>query len=104
MIIKVECLYWMLILMKKDLFGLTYNANTETEQINTIHKLVKLLGVFCLDLDKKIILACDLNLLFDRGLEALGRKPALKKNQLQNLCKYLKKTILMIFGESATQL
>ena len=53
MIIKAECLYWMLILMKKDLFWLTYNANTETEQINTIHELVKLLGVFCLDLEKK---------------------------------------------------
>ena len=56
-----------------------YNANTETEQIKTIYELDQLLSDFCLDSNKKIILAGDFNLFFDPSLEASGGKPALKK-------------------------
>ena len=80
-----------------------YNANTETEQIKTICELDQLLSDFCLDSNKKIILAGDFNLFFDPSLEASGGKPALKKNLFQNFCKYLNKTILLIFGEYATR-
>ena len=81
-----------------------YNANTETEQIKTIYELDQLLGDLCLDSNKKkIILARDFNLFFDPSLEASGGKPTLKKNQFQNLCKYLNKTILFKFGEFTTE-
>ena len=68
------------------------------EQIKTIYELNQLLGDFCLDCDKKIILVGDFNLFFDPSLEASGAKPASKKkNEFQNLSKYLNKTILLIF-------
>ena len=44
------------------------NANTETERIKTICELDQLLGDFCLDSNKKKILAGEFNLLFDRSL------------------------------------
>ena len=80
-----------------------YNANPQTEQIKTIYELDKLLSDFCLDSNKKIRLAGDFNLFFDPSLEASGGKPSLKKNLYQNFCKYLNKTILLIFGEYATR-
>ena len=49
-----------------------YNANTETEQIKTICDLDQLLSDFCLDSNKKKVLAGDFNLLFDPSLEASG--------------------------------
>ena len=79
------------------------NANTEMEQIKTIYELDQLLSDFCLDSNKKIILAGDLNLFFHPSLEASGGKPCLKKNLFQNFCKYLNKTILLIFVEYATR-
>ena len=78
-----------------------YNVNTETEQIKTIYELDQLRSDFCLDSNKKIILPGDFNLFFDLSLEASGGKPTLKKNLFQNFCKYLNKTILLIFGEYA---
>ena len=68
MIIKVEFSLWMLTLMM--------NANTGTEQIKTIYELDQLLSDFCLDSNKKIILAGGFNLFFDPSLEASGGKPA----------------------------
>ena len=62
-----------------------YNANTEIEQIKTIYELDQLLSVFCLDTNKKVILAGDFNLLFDPSLEASGGKPALKKKSISKL-------------------
>ena len=44
-----------------------------------INELDQLLSDFCLDSNKKIILAGDFNLFFDPSLEASGGKPALKK-------------------------
>ena len=68
-----------------------------------INELDQLLSDFCLDSNKKIILAGDFNLFFDPSPEASAGKPALKKNLFQNFCKYLNKTILLIFGEYATR-
>ena len=68
MIIKVEFSLWMLTLMM--------NANTGTEQIKTIYELDQLLSDFCLDSNKKIILAGGFNLFFDPSLEASGGKSA----------------------------
>ena len=79
-----------------------YNTKTETEHVKTIYELGQLLTDFCLDSNKKIILAGDFSLFFDPTLEASDGKPALKKNILQNFCKYLNKAILLIFREYAT--
>ena len=60
-----------------------YNANTESEQINTIFELNQLLY---LDSTKKVVLAGDFSLFFDASLEALGGNPTLKKNRSQKFC------------------
>ena len=73
------------------------------EQIKTICELDQLLGDFCLDSNKKIILAGYFNLFFDASLEASGGKSTLKKIDFNNLGKYLNKTILLISGEFETQ-
>ena len=56
------------------------NANTETEQIKTISDIDQLLGDFCLDSNKQIILEEKFSLFFDPSLEASGGKTALKKS------------------------
>ena len=65
-----------------------YKKDTETEQIKTIYELDQLLGDFCLDSNKKIILAGDFNLSFDPSLETSGGKPALKKINFKT-CAYI---------------
>ena len=63
-----------------------YNANTESEQINTICELNQLLDDCYLDSIKKVVLAGDFNLFFDASLEALGGNPTLTKNRSQRFC------------------
>ena len=63
-----------------------YNANTESEEINTICELNQLLDDCYLDSTKKVVLAGDFNLFFDASLEALGGNPTLKKNRSQRFC------------------
>ena len=64
-----------------------YNANTQSEQINTICELNQLLDNCYLDSTKKVVLAGDFNLFFDSSLEALGGNPTLKKkNRSQRFC------------------
>ena len=53
------------------------------EQIKTIYELDQLLGDFCLDSNKKIILVGNFNLFFYSSLEASGGKLALKRNKKQ---------------------
>ena len=79
-----------------------YKPNDETEQIKTIYELDELLGDFGLDYTKNNNTCRQFQFIFDSSLEASRGKPALKKNQFQNLCKYLNKTML-IFGEFETQ-
>ena len=62
-----------------------YNTNTEMEQIKTTYELDQLLSDFCLDSNKKIILAGDFNLFFDPSLGASGGKPTLKKIYFKTL-------------------
>ena len=62
-----------------------YNENTEAEQIETIYELDQLLCDFCLDSNKKIILAGDFNLFFDPSLEPSGGKPTLKNELISKL-------------------
>ena len=65
-----------------------YNANTEPEQIETICELDRLLGDFLLDDSKNIILAGDLNLIFDSSLEASGGTPTLKKKSISKFLQF----------------
>ena len=56
-----------------------YNANTQVEQIKTLCEFGLLLDEFLLDDSKTIIIAGDINLLFDSNLEASGGSFTLKK-------------------------
>ena len=62
-----------------------YNANTESEQINTACKLNQLLDDCYLDSTKKVVLAGDFNLFFDASLEASGGNPTLKKKSISKV-------------------
>ena len=63
-----------------------YNANTENDQLTTFSELINLLENFDLTKNKPIIFTGDFNLFLDRGLEAKGGNPCLKK---QSLSKFL---------------
>ena len=80
-----------------------YNTNTETEQIKTICELCQLLGDFCLDSKKYIILTEDFSLFSDPSLEASVSKPALKKKSISKLVQIFNKTTWLMFREFAIQ-
>ena len=63
-----------------------YNATTENDQLTTFSELINLLENFDLTKNKPIIFTGDFNLFLDRGLEAKGGNPCLKK---QSLSKFL---------------
>ena len=54
-----------------------YNANTESEQLKVLNDLNELIKKVNTTQGKKIVLAGDFNLFFDRNLEAMGGKPIL---------------------------
>ena len=56
-----------------------YNANTESEQIQTFNELNMLLSNLDLSSEKHIIFAGDFNLFLDCFLDAKGGSPSLKK-------------------------
>ena len=60
-----------------------YNANTESEQPQVLNNLSELMKKVNVTQGKQIVLAGDFNLFFDSHLEAMGGKPILKKNLLQ---------------------
>ena len=62
-----------------------YNANTESEQINTICELNQLLDDCYLDSTKKVVLAGDFNSFFDASLEALGVIQHWKKKSISKV-------------------
>ena len=68
-----------------------YNANTESEQLNTINCLNNLLSNHNLDGDYKPIFTGDLNFIFDTNLDALGGTPTLKTKSLAAIFKLLDK-------------
>ena len=55
-----------------------YNANTESEQIQTFNELNTLLSNLDLSSEKHIIFAGDFNLFLDCSLDAKGGSPSLK--------------------------
>ena len=61
-----------------------YNASTEREQLTTIKNLNNLLKDFKDFHDKKVILAGDFNLIFDKNLESPGGIPLLKKQFIRD--------------------
>ena len=68
-----------------------YNANTESEQIETLHCLDNLLSNHNLDGDYKPIFTGDLNLIFDTDFDALGGNPTLKTKSLIAIKKLIDK-------------
>ena len=59
-----------------------YNPNTETEQIETLHYLDKMLETIKKLYDKHIALAGDFHFFFDTFLDSYGGKPTLKKESI----------------------
>ena len=68
-----------------------YNANTESEQLDTINCLNNLLSNHNLDGDYKPIFTGDLNFIFDTNLDALGGNPTLIFFYLTAIIKLLDK-------------
>ena len=68
-----------------------YNSNTETEQVKSINVLENLLQNFDINSSKNIVFAGDLNLFFDRNLEACGGTPLLKKKSVSKIIQLLEK-------------
>ena len=62
-----------------------YNPNIETEQIKTVNGIDQLLGDFCLDSNKKLMLTGTCNLFFDPSVKASRCKPTLKKKSISKL-------------------
>ena len=69
-----------------------YNANTENDQLTTFSELINLLENFDLTKNKPIIFTGDFNLFLDRGLEAKGGNPCLKKQSLSRFL-YIKEKL-----------
>ena len=59
-----------------------YNANFESEQLNTLEELTQLLGNLEINGDKNIIFSGDFNVFFNSTLEAKGGSPTLKKHSI----------------------
>ena len=62
-----------------------YNANTESEQLKVLNDLNELIKKVNTTQGKKIVLAGDFNLFFDRNLEAMGGKPILKEQSVARM-------------------
>ena len=62
-----------------------YNGNTESEQLNILESLSKILKDFQDLSEKNIIFAGDFNLFFDQKLESAGGNPILKKLAVSKL-------------------
>ena len=58
-----------------------YNANTESEQIETLSDLVSIIHKVKDIQSKNIVLGGDFNVIFDISLESFGVIPCLKRNQ-----------------------
>ena len=64
-----------------------YNANSESDQIKTMHSLNDLLSKLDPDKEFQPIFMGDMNVIFDIQLDALGGNPTLKKQSLAFLLK-----------------
>ena len=68
---------------KKYILINIYNSNTESEQIETLEHLNRILNTIDYSHEKHIILGGDLNIFFDSSLEASGGNPTIKKKSLR---------------------
>ena len=68
-----------------------YNANTESEQIQTFNEINMLISDLDLSNEKHIIFAGDFNLFIDCSLDAKVRSPSIKKNSLSKLLEITQK-------------
>ena len=59
-----------------------YNANTESEQLETLSDLVSVIDKVKDIQSKNIVLGGDFNVIFDISLESLGGNPCLKKKSI----------------------
>ena len=62
-----------------------YNANTESEQLETLLDLVSIIDKVKDIQSKNIVLGGDFNVIFDISLESLGGNPCLKKKSIAKL-------------------
>ena len=62
-----------------------YNANTESEQLQTLLDLVSIIDKVKDIQSKNIVLGGDFNVIFDISLESLGGNPCLKKKSIAKL-------------------
>ena len=62
-----------------------YNANTESEQLETLSDLVSIKGKVKDIQSKNIVLGGDFIVIFDISLESLGGNPCLKKKSIEKL-------------------
>ena len=62
-----------------------YNANTESEQLETLSDLVSIIDKVKDIQSKNIVLGGDFNVIFDISLESLGGNPCLKKKSIAKL-------------------
>ena len=68
-------------------YGLVYiyNANTEVEQVQVLSVLSELMKNINFSEEKRIVLAGDLNAVFNRKLEPKGGKPSLKQKSVAKI-------------------
>ena len=59
-----------------------YNANTESEQLETLSDLVSVIDKVRDIQSKNLVLGGDFNVLFDISLESLGGNPSLRKKSI----------------------
>ena len=65
-----------------------YNANTEVGQVQVLRELSKLMKNINFLNENRIVLAGDLNVLFDSKLETKGSKPSLKQKSVAKLLEH----------------
>ena len=68
---------------KKYILMNIYNSNTESERMETLENLNRILNTIVYSHEKHIILGGDLNIFFDSSLEASGGNPTIKKKSLR---------------------
>ena len=71
-----------------------YNANTESEQLETLSDLVSIIDKVKDIQSKNIVLGGDFNVIFDISLECLGGNPCLKKKSIEKLIQFKEKNDL----------
>ena len=69
----------------------TYNPNTKTEQVATLHDVDKMLETIKDLYDKHIVLAGNFNFFFDTYLDSYGGKPTQKNEYIAKFIEFKEK-------------